>query len=513
MKRIPTASDCAGTAAHRSSPRRHRRRSARRVTVVFSDLKGSTSLGERLDSEALREVLELLRGDERRPRPTRRDGREVHRRRDHGRLRTATAARGRRPARGPGGRGDARGPRGDQRTAREGLRRPSGEPDRGQYRRGRLGRHHHRPAARDRRHRQRCRPAGAVGAILRGADRATDLRAGARRRQGRAGGAAGAQGQGGTRSRLPAPACRGGRGARAVASISRWSAGPSSSWNCRRCSTWSGRPEGRSSRPSSRRRGRGSPGSSTGSSMDAGAKLTSLSGRCLPYGEGITYWPIAEAIRGLAQVMQDDPADVASERVLALFADIPDAGKRVASAIGLTERCLPGGRDRLGGPSTHRGARRQGPGDHGARRHPLGGAHTARPRAGPGGVGRGSPSAPVRHASGSPRRASGLADVRCARTGDRSVTAHGGREQPGLGQPAGRRGGRPGRRAVVDGRRRRQPAVPRTHALDAGRGRGRAAGRRPLGRGEAARGAGGSAARSRRCSPRAWTAWAPRTGR
>src|SRR3990172_5954080 len=31
----------------------------RTVTVVFSDLKGSTSLGERLDSEALREVLRI----------------------------------------------------------------------------------------------------------------------------------------------------------------------------------------------------------------------------------------------------------------------------------------------------------------------------------------------------------------------------------------------------------------------------------------------------------------------
>ena len=72
-----------------------------------------------------------------------------------------------------------------------------------------------------------------------------------------------------------------------------------------------------------------------------GRELTSLSGRCLPYGEGITYWPIAEAVRGLAQVMQDDPADVASERVLALFADIPDAGKRVASAIGLTDDAFP----------------------------------------------------------------------------------------------------------------------------------------------------------------------------
>jgi class 3 adenylate cyclase/tetratricopeptide (TPR) repeat protein len=72
-----------------------------------------------------------------------------------------------------------------------------------------------------------------------------------------------------------------------------------------------------------------------------GRELTSLSGRCLPYGEGITYWPIAEAVRGLAKVMQDDPAEVVSERVLALFADIPDAGKRVASAIGLTEDAFP----------------------------------------------------------------------------------------------------------------------------------------------------------------------------
>ncbi len=72
-----------------------------------------------------------------------------------------------------------------------------------------------------------------------------------------------------------------------------------------------------------------------------GRELTSLSGRCLPYGEGITYWPIAEAVRGLAQVMQDDPAEVVSERVLALFADIPDAGKRVASAIGLTDDLFP----------------------------------------------------------------------------------------------------------------------------------------------------------------------------
>ena len=73
------------------------------VTVVFSDLKGSTALGERLDSEAVREVLDVyFTRDAARPRAPRRAGGEVRRRRDHGRLRSAPPPRGRRPARGPG---------------------------------------------------------------------------------------------------------------------------------------------------------------------------------------------------------------------------------------------------------------------------------------------------------------------------------------------------------------------------------------------------------------------------
>ncbi len=72
-----------------------------------------------------------------------------------------------------------------------------------------------------------------------------------------------------------------------------------------------------------------------------GRGSTSLVGRCLPYGEGITYWPIAEAVRGLAHVLEDDPAEVVAERIETLFADIPDAGRRVASVIGLTEDVYP----------------------------------------------------------------------------------------------------------------------------------------------------------------------------
>ena len=38
---------------------------------------------------------------------------------------------------------------------------------------------------------------------------------------------------------------------------------------------------------------------------------TILSGRCLPYGESITYWPLAEMVKGAADIADDDPLDVA----------------------------------------------------------------------------------------------------------------------------------------------------------------------------------------------------------
>ena len=37
-------------------------------------------------------------------------------------------------------------------------------------------------------------------------------------------------------------------------------------------------------------------------------------GRCLPYGDGLTYWPLAEILRGDAGVLNSDPADVVLEK-------------------------------------------------------------------------------------------------------------------------------------------------------------------------------------------------------
>ncbi|HTZ04414.1 MAG TPA: AAA family ATPase [Gaiellaceae bacterium] len=42
---------------------------------------------------------------------------------------------------------------------------------------------------------------------------------------------------------------------------------------------------------------------------------TVLSGRCLPYGEGVTYWPLAEMVKASAGITDDDPVDMAFEKL------------------------------------------------------------------------------------------------------------------------------------------------------------------------------------------------------
>ena len=78
----------------------------------------------------------LLRGDAGRPRAARRHGREVHRRRDHGRLRPPARPRGRRAPRRAGGRRDAAHARRPERGARARMGREPRHPDRREHRRG-----------------------------------------------------------------------------------------------------------------------------------------------------------------------------------------------------------------------------------------------------------------------------------------------------------------------------------------------------------------------------------------
>jgi class 3 adenylate cyclase/tetratricopeptide (TPR) repeat protein len=62
---------------------------------------------------------------------------------------------------------------------------------------------------------------------------------------------------------------------------------------------------------------------------------TILIGRCLPYGEGITYWSLAEMVKAAAGIDDDDPAGEAIEKLRACCAD--DA---VADLLGLAAGVL-----------------------------------------------------------------------------------------------------------------------------------------------------------------------------
>ncbi len=56
------------------------------------------------------------------------------------------------------------------------------------------------------------------------------------------------------------------------------------------------------------------------------------SGRCLAYGQGITYWPVAEAIRDGSGIAEGDSPEVAAARLREVLGDEPDA-ERVASIV------------------------------------------------------------------------------------------------------------------------------------------------------------------------------------
>ena len=61
-------------------------------------------------------------------------------------------------------------------------------------------------------------------------------------------------------------------------------------------------------------------------------------GRCLSYGEGITYWPLSQIVRQLAVIGEADPHDLALRKLAALCGGAADADaivERVAAAMGL----------------------------------------------------------------------------------------------------------------------------------------------------------------------------------
>jgi class 3 adenylate cyclase/tetratricopeptide (TPR) repeat protein len=70
-----------------------------------------------------------------------------------------------------------------------------------------------------------------------------------------------------------------------------------------------------------------------------------LRGRCLAYGEGITFWPLVEIVRNAAEIVEDDSGQDARDKIANLLpANDPDREaivERVVSAIGLSTRDFP----------------------------------------------------------------------------------------------------------------------------------------------------------------------------
>jgi DNA-binding SARP family transcriptional activator/tetratricopeptide (TPR) repeat protein len=63
-----------------------------------------------------------------------------------------------------------------------------------------------------------------------------------------------------------------------------------------------------------------------------------LQSRCLAYGDGITFWPAAEAVRQAAGITPGDPARHALEKLASLFGPDDDAVGSIARMIGLSEQ-------------------------------------------------------------------------------------------------------------------------------------------------------------------------------
>jgi class 3 adenylate cyclase len=74
------------------------------------------------------------------------------------------------------------------------------------------------------------------------------------------------------------------------------------------------------------------------SRLGSGPQL--VSGRCLSYGEGITFWPMVEVLREAAGVSDADSPDAARPKILKLLEHTEDAqliGERLAALLGLSD--------------------------------------------------------------------------------------------------------------------------------------------------------------------------------
>ena len=70
-------------------------------------------------------------------------------------------------------------------------------------------------------------------------------------------------------------------------------------------------------------------GSSRSTSTVCSTRVRWHRGRCLAYGEGVSFWALAEAVRGRLDLVEKDPADVVEQRIEAgLDRYVPDEDER-----------------------------------------------------------------------------------------------------------------------------------------------------------------------------------------
>jgi class 3 adenylate cyclase len=74
---------------------------------------------------------------------------------------------------------------------------------------------------------------------------------------------------------------------------------------------------------------------------EIGSGSTVLRGQCLPYGDGITFWPLSDIVRTAAAIDRTVPPDVAREHIARLLEGDPESERvveRLAAAMGLEDR-------------------------------------------------------------------------------------------------------------------------------------------------------------------------------
>jgi len=65
-----------------------------------------------------------------------------------------------------------------------------------------------------------------------------------------------------------------------------------------------------------------------------------LRGRCLPYGDGITFWPLAGMVWEAAHIREDDEPETARSKLMAVVDDA-EVAARLMSAVGLSTAAFP----------------------------------------------------------------------------------------------------------------------------------------------------------------------------